>query len=440
MHTMLTVGDTVTLRASQQSWRVESLLGAGGQGEVYRIVPERRRRQGPLALKWYHPWMATPAQRAALQELVRRGQPDRRFLWPLDLAEGDVGGFGYVMPLRPDRFVSMAGVMSGDATPSFRATATAGYQVSDAYLALHARGWCYRDINFNNVFLDPADGEVMVCDNDNVAVDGVTPSTVSGTAGFMAPEIVRGDAMPSVATDLYSLSVLLFHLFFVHHPLLGRRELDEPSLDGDAMRRLYGEHPVFVFDPDDRSNEPVPGYHDNAIIFWSLYPDALRQLFIRAFTHGLRDPQDGRVRETEWRREILRLRDACTSCPTCGHDSFWDEAAAAVPDCWHCGATIGPPLRIQLDDPERTVVVLNRDTKLFPHHIGGRPFDFAHVMAEVTPDPSRTGVWGLTNRSDATWTAVGTNEVEVPVPPGRTVRLAAGTSVGFGPVHGLMTI
>ena len=39
----------------------------------------------------------------------------------------------------------------------------------------------------------------------------------------MAPEIVRGEALPSTATDLYSLSVLLFYLLMVSHPLEGLR-------------------------------------------------------------------------------------------------------------------------------------------------------------------------------------------------------------------------
>ena len=53
------------------------------------------------------------------------------------------------------------------------------------------------------------------------------------------------------------------------------------------MNQLYGVNPVFIFDPDDKSNRPVRGYQDNAIIYWDLYPKALKDLFTNAFTVGI---------------------------------------------------------------------------------------------------------------------------------------------------------
>ncbi len=105
---------------------------------------------------------------------------------------------------------------------TFRALATAGFYLADGYFQLHVGGMCYRDISFGNVFLEPGNGEVLICDNDNVAVDGDTNSGVLGTLRFMAPEIVRGQALSDRKTDLFSLSVLLFYMFMFHHPLEGK--------------------------------------------------------------------------------------------------------------------------------------------------------------------------------------------------------------------------
>jgi hypothetical protein len=58
------------------------------------------------------------------------------------------------------------------------------------------------------------------------------------------------------------------------------------------MTKLYGAEPVFIFDPNDHSNEPVPGLHDNALAFWPIYPQFLRDLFIQSFTAGIRDPEN----------------------------------------------------------------------------------------------------------------------------------------------------
>src|SRR5256885_1046760 len=82
---------------------------------------------------------------------------------------------------------------------------------------LHARGLCYRDISFGNAFFDPETGEVLICDNDNVTVDAQAKGGVYGTPRFMSPEIVRGETAPNSQTDLFSLSVLLFYMFMMHH-------------------------------------------------------------------------------------------------------------------------------------------------------------------------------------------------------------------------------
>src|SRR4051794_39353616 len=77
--------------------RVQRLLGAGGQGEVYDVSAGTE--AGHLALKWYYPSWATPDQWEALAMLVRRDPPHPSFLWPLDLVTASRPEFGYLMPL-----------------------------------------------------------------------------------------------------------------------------------------------------------------------------------------------------------------------------------------------------------------------------------------------------------------------------------------------------
>ena len=75
---------------------------------------------------------------------------------------------------------------------------------------------------------------------------------------------------PSAQTDLYSLAVLLFYILLVSHPLEGAREASIKCFDRPAMDKLYGTEPLFIYDPQDDSNRPVPQYHDNAIAFYRL--------------------------------------------------------------------------------------------------------------------------------------------------------------------------
>jgi DNA-binding helix-hairpin-helix protein with protein kinase domain len=429
MSMLLNTDQRVRLDTSEGDCVVERLLGAGAQGEVYRVrMPDGTRR----ALKWYFPSSATREQEAALYDLVARGAPDARFLWPLEMATiPGRPGFGYLMALRPPNDSSIVDLMRRRVEPSFRALATAGFQLADSFLRLHAMGLCYRDISFGNVFFDAESGDITICDNDNVGVDDpALGSSVGGTIGFMAPEVVRGEAAPSRSTDLFSLAVLLFYMLMIHHPLEGRQELRIRAFDAAAKKRLYGTRPVFIWDPDDHSNEPDPEIHANAVIFWGLYPRFLRELFTRSFTAGIRDPAHGRVQESEWRAAMIRLRDSILYCG-CGEENFLDLEGSAV--CWSCGKRYALPRRLLIG---RDTIVLNHDTKLYPHHLRHNEYVFDPPLADVSRHPTDAKRWGLRNRTEHKWVAELASGDMRDVMPGRSVALEAGTKIQFGNVKG----
>lgn len=418
---------SVRLLNSRLPCRVLGLLGEGGQGRVWRVTAG----DGELALKWYYPEWASPDQWATLRTLVADGPPAGCFLWPIDLAVAErPGTFGYVMGIRGARYREMFDLLRRRVTPGFRALAATGMNLAQGFLQLHTRGFCYRDISWGNVFFDPATGDVLICDNDNVGVDGM-PSSIAGTRLFMAPEIVRGEAVPSTRTDRYSLAVLLFMILTIHHPLLGRRELDLPCLDAPALQQLLADHPTFIFDPDDDSNRPVPGTHDNALAFWPLYPEFVRSLFVRAFTAGLRDANGGRVTEGEWRAALARLRDIVAPCPTCGQENIFEAGAVTCcnPDC---GRVLTAPPRLRLASGD---VVLGPGARLAPHHLAGRRYDYGEILAEVREHP-HFDADGLANRSVETWTATARGGEPQKVPPGATVRILPGLDIDFGTVRG----
>lgn len=434
MAELLTRGTRLTAEASAQTCVVESLLGSGGQGEVYRGTLEG----ASLAVKWYYPPSATPAQRKTLSRLVEKGPPSPRFLWPLDLVS--VPGrreFGYLMALREDRFHGMPDLLRRRFVPTFTALTTAAAQLAGSFLDLHAEGLCYRDISLGNVFFDPRRGDVLICDNDNCAVEG-EPTGILGTPDFMAPEVVRGEALPSTNTDLFSLAVLLFMMLMNHHPLSGRRELAIRCLDLPAKTKLFGTDPLFIFDPSDDSNRPDPVEQANALTFWEMYPAFVRALFVQAFTNGIVDSSHGRVRESTWRESMLRLRDLVMYC-SCGASNFHDPESESGSDdsrrpCWNCQRLLRLPARLRLG---KAFVMLNHDTKLFPHHVDReRRFDFSEVVAEVVRHPTSPDLWGLKNLTSGTWTGTNLAGVVRQVDPGRSVSLVRGTHIDFGKVQG----
>ena len=397
--------------------RVVEYIGGGSQGEVYGA--EVGSSTTSRAVKWYHGVCATSEQRAALEALLAVGAPSDRFVWPEDVVVSDAReGFGYLMPLLPASFHPLADVLRRHVEPTFHALLTAAAALADSFWALHARGLCYRDISFGNVYLDPA-GRILVGDNDNVGVDGSTGG-VLGTPRFMAPEIVRGDAPPSAATDLHSLAVLLFYLLLLQHPLEGLRESSVALLDETAQRALYGDNPLFIFDPDDEGNRPDPTRHDNALAYWQLYPQELRDAFTRAFTAGLVDPAR-RVRETEWRDTLCLLDALRFRCPVCGVERFLPSAGADVPPerspCWACATGTGPARLVC----RATVVLALQDGAALTSRLLGLGGN--EVVGRVVAHPERPGVLGLENVTTQGWTAQVGDAPPRMIEPGQRVRL-----------------
>jgi eukaryotic-like serine/threonine-protein kinase len=438
MSDLLKIGQTVHTQSSNIPCIVEQFLGGGGQGEVYRANLGGQQ----VALKWYfpHALKADPYQISRLEAAIESGAPNDRFLWPIDLVSNPrIDGFGYIMALRQPQYKTLVDLMKGRLKPKFKSLATAGFQLADSFLQLHSRGLCYCDISFGNVFFNPDTGDILICDNDNVSTNGAEVS-IGGTQRFMAPEIVTGQARPSTQTDLYSLAVLLFYMLFIHHPLEGKKEAGIRCLDAPAMNMLYGSGATFIFDPQDLSNEPMPGYHDNALMFWPIYPQFLRDLFTKAFTNGIKDCQNGRVRESEWRGAMIRLRDSIVYCPHCGQENFYDPdvlkqtdgkmTPCCAPDC---KKDIRLPPRIRID---KNIVMLNHDTKLFPHHINDPLFDFSAPIAEVSRHPTDPNLWGIKNLSNEKWVCTNIAGELKEVEPGRSIPMAEGTKINFGRAEG----
>ena len=445
MNQLLNPGETVQMLPTELSCEVGAFLGGGGQGEVYRarLVDAKGGGAGaPVALKWFFPHYLRqdPDLRARLERAIDTGPPSDRFLWPQALAQtADRPGFGYVMPLREDRFAGITDLVTRRAEPTLRALVTAGFELAHNYRQLHAKGFCYRDISFGNVFFDPESGEVRICDNDNVSVDDGQGGVIGGTARFMAPEIVRGEVGPSTQTDLFSLAVLLFYMLVNHHPLEGAREAQIRCFDLPAMTRLYGTDPLFIFDPDDTSNRPVRGSHDNALALWPLYPRSVQTLFMRAFTDGLRDAHR-RVVESQWSSALIRLRDSIFYCQHCRAENFYDPDVLGGSDakssaCWACASPhrLPPRMRIDRDD----VVMLNHNSLLYPHHLDAeRSYNFDAPVAEVSQHPQNPQIWGLRNLSAQRWTSQNADGQVNEIEPGQTVTLSSGLRIQFGSREG----
>lgn len=427
----LVAGRTLTT-VKGRSGRIGALLGAGGQGEVYHVIVEGQ----PFALKWYHRHYIEidVGLRTRLERTIRRGAPTNDFLWPLDLVDIDgAGSFGYVMPLRADSFRTIRDIIAPPPQRlnlSLAQRAHVCLQLANAFLELHAGGFCYQDINFGNIFIDPATARILICDNDNVNIDGADAS-IYGARKFMAPEVVRRERLPDSRTDLFSMAVLFFYTLLGWHPLDGRREYAAQILDAETENRLYGTEPLFLFDPDDSSNGPVSGFHDPIVARWNSLTSPVRALFVRSFGAGLRDPSE-RVLETEWRAPLQALIDGAFSCLPCGyeHGADWRGEVFAGPHaCVACGATSPAPDALRIG---RRMLSLSAGRTLSADTLASA------CSASVDAHPTRPDVLGLCNRGQTQWQATPPGGQCHMIGAGQTVRLIPGLEIKFGSETGIV--
>jgi hypothetical protein len=237
----------------------------------------------------------------------------------------------------------------------------------------------------------------------------------------MAPEIVAKHAKPDIMTDRFSLSVILFLLWTNNHPLEGKAACPV-CMDAKHEKKIYGDSPVFIFDPKDNSNRPVQGLHKGAITRWPFLPVYLREEFIKTFgKDALTDPGK-RIIEQEWQRVFIRMRAEIFKCP-CGEVYFADPVRPNP--CPECKKPNTFPMYIKT---YRYNLPVHQRTKLYACHTEKDSDDFETLTGEVS---AKGEVFELKNVSDKKWTAEKGNKT-ISVMPNTTVVLIKGTVINFG--------
>lgn len=349
----LSIGTTVTL-AGGGSAKVKKELGRGGQGIVYLVNVNGEDK----ALKWY---IKVPDRNfyKNLQDNIRKGAPSPAFLWPEYLTEFQNGSFGYVMKLRPQNYFEFGHFLLAKVKfKSFDAIFTAAMKICDGFMMLHRFGLSYQDLNDGNFFIDPQSGDVLICDNDNVMPQG-EKSGIMGKARYMAPEIVSG-GIPDKYSDYFSLSVILFMLFYHNHPFEGAKVVACPCID-PYEKRLFGSEALFIYDENDKTNLPVKGIHQNVIKMWPVLPQILRDTFTKQFSQEcLKNPKE-RLIDNKWKGIICSAHDQLICCPHCGGETF-AEVDQHHCKCKICGKDIDTSLCLAVNNRH---IPLSLGTKVY---------------------------------------------------------------------------
>jgi len=235
-------------------YEIESVLGAGGMGEVYRARDTRLKRD--VAIK------ILPAAFAQDPDRIARLQREAEVLATLNHPNiGAVYGFeesaaatGIVLelvdgPTLADRIVH-------GALPLDEALAIAK-QITDALDAAHDKNIIHRDLKPANIKISPG-GKVKVLDfglakmadaepargsslsmSPTLAVQATSAGLILGTAGYMSPEQARGKAVDR-RTDIWSFGCVLYEM------LTGRPVFETGETVSDAVAAILTREPEWT--------------------------------------------------------------------------------------------------------------------------------------------------------------------------------------------------
>lgn len=387
-------------------------LGRGGQGIVYLVEVCGEKK----ALKWY---LNAPDDKfyRNLAQNIASGAPSDAFLWPEYLTEKQQGSYGYIMKLRPQNYYEFGNFLLAKVSfKSFTAMLSAAMKICDGFMMLHRFGYSYQDLNDGNFFIDPQTGDVLICDNDNVMPQG-EKSGIMGKARYMAPEIVAG-GIPDKYSDRFSLSVILFMLFYANHPFDAQKVVACPCMTEAFEKKFYGSEALFIYDPTDKSNLPVRGIHQNVIRRWPVFPQMLRDAFIEEFSkEKLQDPCT-RMIEQNWKKIISSVRDSLVVCQHCAEETFVN-VSDSTDKCMNCGKDV---------DLSKRLVINNRSLPLTQN-------TYIYIDEDNTPDGVVTtdsnGFMLIKNISTETWTVETPSGKIKTVAPNEILPVKEGLKITF---------
>ncbi len=201
-------------------FRIESKLGAGGMGEVWKAWDTAIRRW--VALKFLKDPRDAPRFRREAQLAARLDHPNIAAVYEV----GDHGGAPFIAMQYVDGTTLSPGMNRRESVAAIRDAAR-------AVAAAHAQGIVHRDLKPSNLMKDAA-GRLYVMDfglaRSTEIASGLTQTGIMvGTPAYMSPEQARGEPADA-RSDLFGLGATLYEL------VTGRLPFDGADLLSVVMR------------------------------------------------------------------------------------------------------------------------------------------------------------------------------------------------------------
>ena len=215
-------------------YRIETRLGAGGMGTVFRALDTELNR--PVALKVLSDGLSDAVARRRFQREAQLASSLNHPHIVTVYAAGEVENRQYLVT----EFIDGGTLKDwGLQKRSWREVAELLVGVADGLAAAHAAGILHRDIKPQNVLvtkngyakladfgLAKADDHISSEDETRTLTEGITRSgVVVGTVAYMSPEQISGKRLDA-RSDIFSFGVLLYETVSGKKAFTGRSELE----------------------------------------------------------------------------------------------------------------------------------------------------------------------------------------------------------------------
>lgn len=202
-------------------YEIQTVLAAGGMGEVYRSWDTRLDRV--VAIKVLPESFASDAER--LRRFEQEAKAVAGLNHPNILSVYDIGLHNEIRYIVTELLEGQTlREKLGDGALPFRGAVDYAVQIAQGLAAAHDKGVVHRDLKPENLFVTE-DGRVKILDfglakqsrppapaaGGVLTLDGAltTAGLVLGTVGYMSPEQVRGQAVDH-RSDIFSLGIILY--------------------------------------------------------------------------------------------------------------------------------------------------------------------------------------------------------------------------------------
>lgn len=269
-------------------FELRKCIGEGGQGAVYTTQRKNLLIKLSYASKGFNPKTVyrryrNLRSRTDLPEYIAKPLNEIK---PIEI--GDKVFYGYVMELMED-MVSLTSLQSKknekiafylERLGGIRRIYTLLRKLAEILEQIHAAGYCYGDLNPNNIFVssDTEYSEVQLIDCDNMVIAADFNDSIA-FKGFAAPEIVREHKFNTPLSDTWSFAVVAFFALRQELPFHGKLVTEAATMEISTMEKREAESDLpFIDDLDNDNASKSSGFRD------LLETEMLQELFKRTFS------------------------------------------------------------------------------------------------------------------------------------------------------------